>query len=147
MLVKPEVFRRLCRARERLGEVDGEGGTIEAIARELGLSPYHFIRQFEAVFGRTPHQYRLRARLDRARRLLAAGERSVTEVCMEVGFSSLGSFSAWFTRECGATPSAYRRRMRTLVQVPGVVPQALSPGCFSLMAALPPGALRNFREA
>lgn len=147
MLVKPEVFRRLCRARERLGEVDGEGGTIEAIARELGLSPYHFIRQFEAVFGRTPHQYRLRARLDRARRLLAAGERSVTEVCMEVGFSSLGSFSAWFTRASGASPSAYQRRLRTLVQVPGVVPKALIPGCFSLMTALPPGALRNFREA
>lgn len=147
MLLRPGVLRRLCQARERLCEVDDETRTIAAIARDVDISPYHFIRQFEAVFGRTPHQYRIHARLERARLLLAAGEHSVTEVCMEVGFSSLGSFSAWFTRASGASPSAYQRRLRTLVQVPGVVPKALIPGCFSLMTALPPGALRNFREA
>lgn len=147
MLIGPAVFRRLCRARELLREVHDEAVTIAAIAREVDISRYHFIRQFEAVFGRTPHQYRIHARLDRARHLLAAGGRSVTEVCMEVGFSSLGSFSALFTRTSGMAPSAFQRRMRTLVQVPGRVPMVMIPGCFSLMASLPPRALRNFREA
>lgn len=147
MLLKPDVFRRLCRARELLREVPIEPARVADIAGELDLSPFHFIRQFEAVFGRTPHQYRIDARLERARHLLADGRHSVTEVCMEVGFSSLGSFSALFTRRIGVTPSAYQRRLRGLVQVPGVLPRALVPGCLCLMGGLPPGALRNFREA
>jgi hypothetical protein len=75
----------------------------------------------------------------------------VTDVCMEVGFSSLGSFSTLFTQRVGEAPSAYRRRVRAMVQVPGTVPAALIPGCLSLMGRLPPSALadrgRSFREA
>jgi hypothetical protein len=86
-------------------------------------------------------------RLDMAKRLLAKGQHSVTEVCMEVGFASLGSFSDLFTRRIGETPSAYRRRVRAMVQVPGVLPADLIPGCLTLMARLPPAAFRSFREA
>lgn len=85
------------------------------IAREIGISPFHFIRQFGAVFGSTPHQFRIRSRLDRARLLLATGRYSVANVCLEVGFASLGSFSYLFTRRVGATPSAYEKRARTLI--------------------------------
>ena len=95
----------------------------------MQISPFHFIRQFEAVFGVTPHQYRIDARLDAAKRLLAAGQHSVTDVCMEVGFSSLGSFSALFTRRVGEAPSAYRQRVRAKAD--------LTPGCLSLMGRLP----------
>jgi len=121
--------------------------SVEEAARLAGISPFHFIRQFDAVFGATPHQYRIEARLDRARRLLARGDLSVTEVCMEVGFSSLGSFSDLFTRRVGEPPSAFRRRARSMVRVPGGLPRELFPGCLSLMARLPPSAFRSFREA
>ena len=118
-----------------LAQLDAPAPTIEELARELRISPFHFIRQFEAVFGVTPHQYRIQVRLDRAKRLLAMQRRSVTEVCMEVGFSSLGSFSTLFTRRFGETPSEYRRRVQTA---------DLVPGCLSLMARVPD---RSFREA
>ncbi len=120
---------------------------MKNIAREVAISPYHFIRQFEAVFGTTPHQFRIQSRLDQAKLLLALGEHSVTEVCMEVGFSSLGSFSELFTRRFGSSPSVYKRRARVMVQVPGNFPQELFPGCLSLMGSLPACAFRNFQEA
>jgi AraC-like DNA-binding protein len=111
------------------------------------MSPFHFIRQFEALFGVTPRQFRIGARIDRAKLLLAQGEFSVTEVCLEVGFSSLGSFSDLFARRVGAPPSDYRRRARVMVRVPGFAPPELFPGCLSLMGRLPASAFRNFREA
>jgi AraC-like DNA-binding protein len=147
----PDVFRRLCTARQLLIEDDGEPLSIEAVARASGMSPFHFIRRFDAVFGVTPHQARVAARLDRAKLLLARGERSVTEVCFEVGFSSLGSFSALFARRVGEAPSAYRRRVRRMVSVPGTPPSAMVaeafPACLMLMRHLPAGAFRRFREA
>ena len=151
MLLRHEGFRRLCRARDMLRESREPSPTIEQLAREVRISPFHFIRQFEAVFGVTPHQFRIRSRLELAKHLLASGEYSVTDVCMEVGFSSLGSFSALFTGRVGEAPSAYRRRVRAMVQVPGILPADLTPGCLSLMGRLSPSALansvRSFREA
>ena len=119
--------------------------SIRELALEVGISPFHLIRQFDAVFGVTPHQFRQTARIERARHLLARGQHSVTEVCMEVGFSSLGSFSVLFTERVGETPSEYRRRMRPMVSVPGVVPHQLTPGCLSLMGCLPLRDLRDLR--
>jgi AraC-like DNA-binding protein len=139
MVLKSESFGRLCRARDLLSEVQERPLSIHDVAREVEISPFHFIRQFDAVFGETPHQFRMRARLDLAKHLLALGQHSVTDVCMAVGFSSLGSFSALFRRDVGTTPSAYRRRMRAMVQV--------TPGCLTLMAGLPASAFRNSREA
>lgn len=147
MRLRPEVFECLCRAREALTEEPEIAPSIDEVAREAGISPFHFIRQFEAVFGWTPHQLRIQSRLDRAKRLLAAGGFSVTDVCMEVGFSSLGSFSDLFTRRVGESPSSFRRRARSMVEVPGTLPRELFPGCLSLMARLPASAFRSFREA
>ncbi|WP_437736067.1 helix-turn-helix transcriptional regulator [Sorangium sp. So ce1335] len=147
MLLGHVALRNLCRARDLLSEVRESRLSIEDVARQVAISPYHFIRQFEAVFGVTPHQYRIRRRLDLAKQLLAAGNHSVTDVCMEVGFSSLGSFSAQFAQRIGVPPSAYQRRVRALVQVPGRLPWELVPGCLTLMGRLPPGAFRSFREA
>src|SRR5688500_15483776 len=98
MLMGELGFRRMCQARDLLRELRDPTPSVDEIARAVGSSPFHFIRQFDAVFGATPHQYRLRARLDEARSLLAAGELSVTDVCLELGFSSLGSFSAMFSQ-------------------------------------------------
>jgi AraC-like DNA-binding protein len=142
MLLRHEGFRRLCHARDLLRESRETSPTIEQLARDVGISPFHFIRQFDAVFGVTPHQFRIASRLEHAKQLLAGGEYSVTDVCMEVGFASLGSFSTLFAQRVGDTPSAYRRRVRTLVSVPGRRMSHLTPGCLSLMGALPPDVWR-----
>ncbi len=147
MLLRHEGFRRLCCARDLLTEVHERPLSIEGVAREVQISPFHFIRQFEAVFGATPHQFRIQSRLDLAKHLLAMNQHSVTEVCLEVGFSSLGSFSELFARRVGESPSSYRRRMRVMVPVPGSLPRELVPGCLSLMRHLPADAFRSFREA
>jgi AraC-like DNA-binding protein len=144
MLLTPAVRRRVCRARDVLAADSDHGGAlrIDEVARAVAISPAHFTRQFEAAFGATPHQFRIGLRIERAKALLAGGEHSVTEVCMAVGFSSLGSFSELFRRRVGTRPSLYRRRLWALPH-----PAPLVPGCLGLMAGLPPGAWRSFREA
>ena len=128
-------FTGLCRARDMLREVHDAPVSIREVAREAAMSPFHFIRRFEAMFGETPHQFRIQARLDRAKHLLALSDYSVTDVCMEVGFSSLGSFSELFRRRVGRAPSAYRREVRSIMCLPGVLPRELTPGCLTLMGA------------
>lgn len=147
MKLDPDTFRRLCDARDLLRDDADEPLSVQAVAEQIEISPFHFIRQFATVFGLTPNQFRMRWRIDRARFMLAAGERSVTEVCMAVGFSSLGTFSSLFKREVGESPTSYRRSMRIVVPVPGVIPPALIPGCLTLMGNLPADAFRNSREA
>ena len=125
-----------------LAELGEDAPSLRMIARAAGISPFHFIRQFEALFGITPHQLRIRERLDRAKLLLASGNFTVTEVCMEVGMSSLGSFSELFQRRIGAPPSEYLRRARSMIVVPGMLPEKLFPGCLSMMGQLPADAFR-----
>jgi AraC-like DNA-binding protein len=100
-MLRPDSFARLCRARDMLREVHDRPWTIDEVARAAAMSPFHFIRQFTALFGETPHQFRIRARLESARYLLAVERRSVTRVCVDVGCSSLGSFSDLFARRVG----------------------------------------------
>jgi len=85
---------------------------LEAAARQARLSPFHFLRVFARVLGVTPHQYLVRTRLRRAARLLAADDRPVTEVALEVGFEDLSNFVRSFRRAAGATPGAFRRAAR-----------------------------------
>lgn len=143
--VERDLFQRLCLARDLLRETGEDPLSVAQVADEVTVSRYHFIRRFEGLFGTTPHEYRVRARIERAKELLARGEHSVTETCLAVGCTSLGSFSTLFRRYVGTSPSDYRRAARTLVSVPGRLPPALVPGCLTLMAALPPGAFRNSR--
>jgi AraC-like DNA-binding protein len=89
------------------------------------------------VFGQTPHQVRIEARLELAKRLLITESMSVTDVCAAAGFSSLGTFSHVFAQRVGASPSTFRRESRVLVQVPGTLPPKLYPGCLTLMWYLP----------
>jgi AraC-like DNA-binding protein len=140
-----ELLRRLCLSRDMLRECD-EPPSVTAVARTVGLSRFHFIRLFKAVFGEAPHQYRSRARVERAKELLIVSGRSVTEVCMEVGFSSLGSFSSFFTRRVGLSPSAWQRRHRPASGRVREIPAELIPGCLSLMGQVP-AQDGNFEEA
>jgi AraC-like DNA-binding protein len=109
-LLTSALHTRLCHARSILAADTDNPAPIAQIAQQLCLSTGEFIRHFKAVFGETPHQWRNRARLERARDLLISGKYSVTDVCMEVGFSSLGSFSSLFKRHFGESPSARRLR-------------------------------------
>ncbi|MBN1240538.1 MAG: helix-turn-helix transcriptional regulator [Gammaproteobacteria bacterium] len=108
--------------------------SVRRVAARTNMSVHHFIRLYKAVFGETPHQCRVGARLERAKYLLTVSDLSITDVCMAVGFSSLGSFSHLFSSRVGLSPSAYRRKFRPLVRVPGRLPPELAPGCFSLMS-------------
>ena len=136
-------FAHICRARDRLLDLSEPYWPIERVAREAGISHFHFIRRFEALFGTTPHQYRIDARLRNARLRLANGC-SVTESCLDSGFESLGTFSTLFRRRLGLTPSEYRRSVRATVTVPGVLSPVYFPGCLSLMASLPVSAFSQF---
>ena len=100
---------------------------LDRLAREACFSRYHFLRQFKAEFGDTPHQYVTSRRIARARHLLETTDRSITEICLDVGFSSLGSFSTLFQRHVGHSPSRYRRRHFESFALP--VPQQI-PACF-----------------
>jgi len=82
---------------------------LEAVAREAGLSPFHFLRTFANVLGVTPHQYLVRSRLRHAARLLADEDRSVTDVAYDVGFGDLSNFIRTFHRAAGVSPSGFRK--------------------------------------
>jgi AraC-like DNA-binding protein len=93
--------------------------TVAALARRARLSPFHFIRCFQASVGKTPHQYVRARRLERAQHLLATTPMPITEICHAVGFRSLGSFSTLFRRMTGQSPAAYRAAHRRPTYVPG----------------------------
>ena len=105
-------FQRLCRARDYLGDSYRERVTLEKAASQACLSPFHFNRMFALVFGETPHEFVTRMRVEEAKRLLLAENHSVTDICFEVGYESLGSFSARFRSLTGFAPSEFRRQAR-----------------------------------
>lgn len=102
---------RLRRVRDRIDREYARPLNVEALAREAHMSPGHFSRCFRRAYGESPYSYLMTRRIERAMALLRQGELSVTEVCFEVGCSSLGTFSTRFSELVGMPPSAYRQRM------------------------------------
>src|SRR5262245_66284579 len=136
-MIHPELLSRLCHARDLLRDWEDEPIFVSAVARASGLTPFHFIRLFKAIFGETPHQYRSRAQIEKAKHLLILTDLSVTEVCMEVGFSSLGSFSTLFSRRVGMSPVEFQRQSRpSSAAEERQLPGRLIPGCLSALAGL-----------
>ena len=111
--------RRLLRVRDRMDRSYADALDIEALAASAHVSPAHFIRSFRETFGETPHRYLQRRRLERAMALLRESDLSVTEICFEVGFSSLGTFSRVFKSVTGESPREWRQRTRKPVAIPG----------------------------
>jgi transcriptional regulator GlxA family with amidase domain len=101
---------RLRKARDRMDREYAEPLDVSALARTALMSPGHFQRSFREAYGETPYSYLMTRRIERAKTLLRRGGLTVTEVCMAVGCTSLGSFSARFTELVGETPSSYRAR-------------------------------------
>jgi AraC-like DNA-binding protein len=127
------VLVRLRRARDLMDRCYADQLDLAAMAREAGFSRFHFARLFRTVYGETPGGYLSRRRVERAKDLLGAADLSVTEVCMVVGFSSLGSFSSRFSELVGMSPSRYR-----LVQRERQAPLPV-PGCFVRTWSRPTG--------
>jgi len=128
--VTPSELADLARLRRAKDLMDREYASpldVAALAQVALMSPAHFSRQFRAAYGETPYAYLMTRRIERAKALLRLGELSVTEVCLEVGCTSLGSFSARFTELVGETPTAYRSRDHSaLADVPGCVARDLT---------------------
>jgi AraC-like DNA-binding protein len=116
-LVTPEDLAHLRRARDLMDREYARPLDVPAMARAALMSPSHFSRQFRAAYGETPYGYLMTRRIERAKALLRRGDLSVTDVCMAVGCTSLGSFSARFTELVGESPSAYRARSHTAYAV------------------------------
>ncbi len=106
---------------------------VRAVAAVAHVSEAHFIRTFRAVFGETPHHYLQRRRVERSMFLLRETDRSVTDVCLDVGFSSLGTFSRTFREIVGESPSSYRVGHDPMI----------APNCVQMMAMRPLGMARS----
>jgi AraC-like DNA-binding protein len=115
--------RRLLRARDAMDRAYAQPLDISELARIACVSEAHFIRSFRATFGETPHRYLQRRRVERSMYLLRETDRSITDVCLDVGFTSLGTFSRTFREIVGQSPSAYRQR----ADAPSAVPT-----CFAM---------------
>ena len=107
-------------ARDRIDREYAQPLDIEALAQGAHMSAGHFSRQFRLAYGESPYSYLTTRRIERAMALLRRGDLSVTEVCFEVGCSSLGTFNTRFTELVGVPPSAYRREARTAME--GMLP-------------------------
>jgi len=132
-----ETVVHLRRARDLIDRSYAEPLDLDALAAEAGFSRYHFAREFRATYGESPGAYLSRRRVERAKDLLSSANLTVTEICMVVGFTSLGSFSRRFTELVGCAPSEYRRRM---VERGGPPP---IPGCFVMSWARPRPAIAD----
>ena len=119
--------RRMLRARDAMDRRYADPLDVPSLAAIAHVSEAHFIRTFRATFGETPNRYLQRRRVERAMFLLRTTDRSVTDICMDVGFSSLGTFSRVFRDIVGEPPSVHRRR--------GPLPAV--PTCFAMAWARP----------
>jgi AraC-like DNA-binding protein len=128
--VTPEEIENLAHLRRARDLMDREYSRpleVAQLARAALMSTAHFSRQFRAAYGETPYSYLMTRRIERAKALLRRDEMTVTEVCLEVGCCSLGSFSASFTKIVGETPTAYRvRDHNELRAVPGCIARDLT---------------------
>ena len=122
-----DLNRRLLRARDSMDRAYAEPLDVPAVAAVAHLSEAHFSRSFRATFGETPHRYLQRRRVERSMFLLRETDRSITDICFDVGFTSLGTFSRTFREIVGETPSDYRAGHGPLV----------APNCFQMAAMRP----------
>ena len=128
-LLHDDTFRRLCRGRDLLASEYRSRVRLEQAAREACLSEFHFHRLFRTTFGETPHDFLTRLRMERARHMLAS-ERTVTEVCFEIGYESLGSFSSKFRAQFGRSPAQFQREVRRIFGYSAPWRIVMVPGCF-----------------
>jgi AraC-like DNA-binding protein len=124
------LYRRLVQAKLFIDQHYAEPIDLDAIADEAYFSKFHFIKQFKSIYRKTPHQYLIFVRMEKARELLQAGV-PVSDACYAVGFESLPSFSGLFKRVTGMTPSAYLAEQQKIKDQVAAAPLSFIPGCFA----------------
>jgi AraC-like DNA-binding protein len=129
MNISPDIYERIVNAKVYIDENYQEPISLDHISQQAFLSRFHFHRLFTRIYRKTPHQYLTRKRLDRARRLLQ-DNKPVTEVCNEVGFESIGSFSVLFKKEIGFAPQYYRNMAWKKKKEQENQPRTAIPHCF-----------------
>jgi AraC-like DNA-binding protein len=129
----PDVLERLDRARKFIDLCYDLPLDLEEISSHACFSRYHFLRLFRQAYNKTPHQYLIERRIERAKELLSRNELRVTDVCFEVGFQSLGSFTSLFHKSVGHPPVMFREKTRQTQAAKRRVP-----GCFLVMNGLEP---------
>jgi AraC-like DNA-binding protein len=125
---EPEVLERLDRARTFIDRCYDLPINLDEISSQACFSRYHFLRLFRQAFDKTPHQYLVERRIEKAKELLSTRDLRVTDICFEVGFESLGSFSSLFHKTVGHAPIAYREKSRETQAAKRKIP-----GCFLVM--------------
>jgi AraC-like DNA-binding protein len=128
-MAQPTIHDALQRARELIDAQYAQPLDLDELARTANFSRYHFLRAFRRAFHATPHEYLTRKRIERAKELLAQSEFTVTEICFEVGFESVGSFSTLFHKVVGWSPSIYRARAWEMRKNP----LKFIPNCYVIM--------------
>jgi AraC-like DNA-binding protein len=123
-----ETLQRLGRAREFIDHCYDHPLSLDQISEKACFSRYHFLRLFRQAFNKTPHQYLIERRIEKAKELLTTNDLRVTDVCFEVGFQSLGSFSTLFHKYVGHAPVIYREKVKAKEAAKRKVP-----GCFLVM--------------
>lgn len=129
MNLTPEIYERIVAAKVFIDENYHEPIDLDAISQQAYLSRFHFHRIFRQVYRHTPHQYLTRKRIDKAKDLLSKNK-PVTEVCNEVGFESIGSFSTLFKKEIGFAPTYFRNLAWLKKQEALKQPKKFIPHCF-----------------
>ena len=125
-LVQYETFSLLRSVRDFMAENYSSRIPLDKAADLAFMSPFHFQRMFSRAFGETPHEFLTRQRLEVAQTLLRSGNMTVSEICLEVGYDSLGSFSTSFARQVGCSPTEYRRTFA----IPNLWLLKVMPACF-----------------
>ncbi|HVU54891.1 MAG TPA: AraC family transcriptional regulator [Puia sp.] len=130
MPIAPDVYKKIVIAKLYMDENFYESIDLDRISREACLSRYHFHRLFTRIYRRTPHQYLTYKRVEQARQWLADKDLSVSEICNNVGFESIGSFSVLFKKEIGYAPQYYRNQAWLKKQQALAQPRKFIPHCF-----------------
>lgn len=112
---KAELYKRVCRAKEMMDSDFVNPLTLEMISKEACLSQYHFLRVFKNIFKETPHQYLTKKRIEKAMNLLRRSTMTITEICFEIGFESVSSFSWLFKKKFGVSPDTFRTEYKKLM--------------------------------
>ena len=124
------LYRRIVQAKLFIDKNYAANPELENIADEAYFSKYHFIRLFRSVYGKTPHQYLIHVRIQKAIELLAEGE-TVSDVCFSIGFESISSFSTLFKKVTGLKPSIYLAQKKEMKSKLFLTPLQFIPGCFA----------------
>ncbi|MEZ0324998.1 MAG: helix-turn-helix domain-containing protein [Fimbriimonas sp.] len=128
-----ETFVWLARSRSWLAEHFDERVRLEMAAQEAYMSPFHYHRLFSRAFSETPHEFVTRLRLEHAKKLIRSSDLTISEICMEVGYGSLGTFSSMFSRHEGCSPVEFRR----VYSMPQAWTLKVVPSCMLSLWAVP----------